>query len=191
MVDLRPLKYALVFAVCAVILHSAWTERDLHGAWPEVITTLQAVALIVIALLAFWADRGDARHFPMRLPYLTSILAAVSLLAFGGIKAVAALKDATPAVVKAGQFEDFNGTSLDLKTDGRYRFCDVVFGERCCWGTYVLRGDTVVLSSTDDCKQGTLVFGHCAADGTKTCLRWVKPANGEAELRVHEDHRTH
>lgn len=93
-----------------------------------------------------------------------------------------------PVVIRAGQFQDFNGSSLALRVDGTYRFCDIVFDESCCTGRYEMKGDTIVLRSRGGCREGVLIVTTCGADPSRTCLCWT--THLLPEMWVHEDHRT-
>lgn len=189
MPELRPLKYAFVVGVAVIILAGTWRTRNEHLAFATFFDVLRIVVLLVIALLAFWADRQDARRASVPWPYSASVMAGAAVLVFAAIKGHTAWNDSRPDLVRAGQFQDFNGSSLELKTDGHYRYCDIVLGETCCWGTYTLHNDTVELVSSEGCRSGTLVFMDHSVNGPGPWLRWTNEGDSTLEMRVLEDHR--
>lgn len=124
---------------------------------------------------------GSIRAFSGSAVVLGGIICGTAIL-------VSARSDANiPILIRAGQFQDFNGSSLELRTDGTYRYCDIVFNESCCKGRYALKGDTISLSSKNGCREGILVIGACDAEPSRTCLRWTN--DQLPEMWMQEDHR--
>jgi hypothetical protein len=179
----------LVIGVCAVALVGEWKGLSSKGPFDGVLTWLKAGALVVVLVLTYVADRRDARAFPSRWPYATFMLAGAALISFAGIRAWGNHLDSLPCSIRAGQFQDFNGTSLDLLLNGDYRYCDVGIGETCCSGTWRMSGDTILLASGEGCRQGTLVIRECSADASRKCLCWLHEQHMSTEMWILDDSR--
>ncbi len=188
-IDFRPLKWALVIGLCAVIIAGELKGQSSKGPFEGLTALLTAGVLVCIVVLAFIADRRDARLFPARWAYASSLFAAASLLLFAGIRAWAAHRDGLPRFIRAGQFQDFSGTSLDLLANGDYEYCDVGLGETCCSGTWRMTGDTIQLTGEGACTQGTMVIRTCRADTTRKCLCWIDGHRTDPEMWLLEDNR--
>ena len=190
MVDFRPLKIVLVVGICAIILHGEFSRIDHVSVFSDTLTGISGLALACVALFSFLWDRRDASYLPARWPFISSAIAAIAACCWLGLNAWLALRDPEVVVLRAAQFQDFNGTSLYLMENGRYRYCDVVFSETCCAGTWTGLGDTLVLLSHDGCEQGSLVIQPCRTDSTKRCLCWTGEMAASPEMWLHEDHRS-
>ncbi len=188
-IDFRPLKWALVLGLCAVILTGAVKGLSSKGPLEGFTVWLTAGILVGMLVLTFFADRRDARLLPSRSAYLTSGVAAFALMSFAGIHAWTVYRDGMPCLIKAGQFQDFNGTSLKLLLNGNYRYCDVGLGETCCSGTWRVGGDTILLAGDDGCVQGTMLIRPCSADTSRTCVCWVSEHASGPEMWILEDNR--
>lgn len=187
--DFRPLKWAVVIGLCAVILAGELKGLSSKGPFEGFTVWLAAGILVCILVLTVIADRRDARQFTSRSSYAMSAVAALALMSFAGIRAWTVYRDGLPFLIKAGQFQDFNGTSLNLLLNGDYKYCDIGLGETCCSGTWRVSGDTILLAGEGACAQGTMIIRACSADTSRKCLCWIDELQKETEMWVLEDNR--
>lgn len=183
---IRLLKVMIAAVLCIAALKNAWDHRDNSGPFEGLSHILRFGLVALVLVLSFWSDRREMRPHGR---YLLTSIGMGTLLGLIGLRAWTAWNTSSPTLIRAGQFVDFNGSSLDLKVDGRYRYCDIVFGETCCWGEYTIVGDRIHLVSDDGCKQGDLLFRTCTRDSVRQCLHWEKDDTDLYDMWVHEDRR--
>jgi len=180
------LKHAVVILLCLVLISTSWHGEDqLFGALIRYTRwSAWGLMILVVGLIEL---TGYKKSKSYRAFSATGILLATGLLMIGIERWTESQWRSKPIIMGAGQFQDFNGSSLSLYSDGSYRYCDIVFDELCCTGQFTMKGDTVLLTNGSDCKQGGLVIVRCSADTTRRCLHWLE--SNLPEMWLHKDNR--
>ncbi|MBX2977990.1 MAG: hypothetical protein KF905_01740 [Flavobacteriales bacterium] len=177
----QALKFGLATVLALVVLAASFDAGWLPW-WRLYIWLLPFPAVLVISV--FVMDRNDFLRSGSWRSFGGSAIILFALLIAAGAVLWQWQPTSAGLVLEAGQFEDFNGSSLELWDDGTYRYCDLGIGERCCNGRYVLHGNDLLLESKGNCRAGRLIVSPCTGDSTQRCLHWQDEAAHLPELRI-------
>lgn len=179
------LKHTLAVVLGLMVIAASFDAKKLRFAFA--LAPWLFLFPLTIAIVVFKMEENDHKatgewlSFSGSLTILASVIITTLFLHYQKQREIA------PFIMKAGQYQDFNGSSLVLYQDGTYRYCDLVFFDECCPGKYTMRGDTIRLTARSGCRDGTLVIRDRSVDHEQQCLAWLR--ENLPEIRVREDRR--
>lgn len=179
------LKHTLAVVLALVVIAGSFDAKKLWFTF-----TLAPWLLLfplIVAIVVFNMDRNDHQATGAWLSFSGSLTILASVIISALFLNYQHQREHAPFILKAGQYQDFNGSSLVLYQDGTYRYCDLVFFDECCHGEFTLRGDTIRVTARDGCRDGVLVIKECSVDQEQKCLGWLHENLPEMWLR--EDRR--
>jgi hypothetical protein len=179
------LKHTLATILALVIIAASFNAQKLLFALT--LAPWLIVFPLVAVIVVFNMDRNDFRTSRKLLSFSGSLTICVAILVAVLFLFYQKHRENAPFILKAGQYQDFNGSSLVLYQDGTYRYCDLVFFDECCHGKFTMRGDTIRLTASGGCRDGVLVIEECSVDHEQKCLGWLN--ENLPEMRLREDRR--
>lgn len=180
------LKHTLAVVLALAILAASFDAKKLWFAFA--LAPWVFLFPLIVAIVVFNMDRNDHKATGGWLSFSGSLIILASVIIAAIFLNYQHQRENAPFILKAGQYQDFNRSSLVLYQDGTYRYYDLVFFDECCHGKFTLRGDTIRLTARGGCQDGVLAIKECSADQEQKCLDWLH--ENLPEMRLREDRRS-